>query len=139
MSEPERPLLADLTDRIGEVAGDLRQMLSLRLELAERWSSRPVCAVCNAWPGRFSGGHNGIYITAAAGALCGRIAQWLFLVKSAASAGYGYSAWAWRSALWRSVGLAWRHFRRSFAGMAETLEECREDPRLAPRVAWQGG
>jgi hypothetical protein len=125
MSEPERPLLADLTDRIGEVAGDLRQMLSLRLELALL---------------EFKASSRCLQRMAAAALVAGIMAftSLPLLVLCVAESlngcfGIGRIGWLWIFSLGLAIGslaiglLAWRHFRRSFAGMAETLEECRED------------
>ena len=125
MSEPERPLLADLTDRIGGVAGDLRQMLALRLELALL---------------EFKASSRYLQRMAAAALVAGimAITSLPLLVLCVAESlngclGVSRIGWLWIFSLGLAVGalaiglLAWRHFRRSFVGMAETLEECRED------------
>lgn len=127
MTRPERPLLADLTHEIGSLQADLRQMLTLRWQLARlevqaavgqikrlsiAWlvagvmllSALPILAVAAAWwLGELDVG--GISFP-----------QWLLIFGLGlliAAAGGGL--------------LAWRRFRRRFVGLEQTLEELHED------------
>ena len=125
MSEDKRPLLADLKREIGSLGVDLHESIELRWRLAQlEWESDirlakrlgvvlaivlilvltalPVLAVCLA---EVCDGWLGIPDT-------GWLAIFGFVLLFGGAAG-GYAAY--------------RHFRRSFLGFEQTLEELRED------------
>jgi hypothetical protein len=125
VQSPRRSLLAGIQESFRALGDDLRQMLSLRWQLAKleaRADARAlkrlallafaaVVMVLTALPLLLVGaadlldGHGGI---ARAG--------WLLIFAVALlAAGIGTCA------------LAWRHFRRRVTGMQQTLEEVRED------------
>jgi uncharacterized membrane protein YqjE len=125
MNESHRPLLADLQEQAASLAGDLRQMLELRwqlarLELEEAGRASRRLAVRAALAGVLGLTALPLVAVAAADGLDG----WL---------GWGRAAWlavfaATLLSLATVIALAaWRRFRREFTGMAETLEELRED------------
>jgi Putative Actinobacterial Holin-X, holin superfamily III len=127
MPNPDRPLLADVKDEVAALAADVQELLALRFELARRelaadartvrrlavaavmaammfLTALPLVAVASAW-----------YLEGRCGISLG---GWLLihaavLVVVAGAVGY----------------FTWRRFRRDFIGLAETLEECREDMR----------
>ena len=131
MAEGDRPLWGGLGDEIGSLGADLREMAALRWELArlevgeaignlKRLAmvlSAAAVMVITALP----------LLAAAAGeALAGRLGMgrvgWLLIFGAGLLVGglaTGY--------------LAWRRFRRRFAGVEQTLEELHED------VAWLKG
>jgi hypothetical protein len=127
MTEPKRPLLADLKDGIGSLESDLRQMVVLRWQLArleveaavrqiKRLSvALPVFAVMvlTALP---------ILAVAAARSLAAPEGEgisfvgWLLIFGLGLLLGGGAGGY-----------LVWRWFRRRFVGLEQTLEELRED------------
>jgi hypothetical protein len=120
-----RPLLADIRAELGVLGGELREMASLRwelakLELAADYRSAQRLAV--AWLAAAVLALTALPLLAvcAADALDGwcDIARggWLLIFAGGLMA------------LAIAVGaLAWRRFRRRFVGLQETLEELRED------------
>jgi hypothetical protein len=125
MTEHERPLLADLQDQLGAVATDLGAMLALRWDLARselRAGTRSVkrLALAATVSGVMAMVALPLLLTSLCESLDGRL-------------GIARGGWLWIFALTLLAGaatvalLAWRRFRRHFTGLAETLEECRED------------
>jgi uncharacterized membrane protein len=125
VAQPERPFFSEIRSEVARLAADVRQLGALRWELLRREalaSARagrrlavaalaaaalalavlPVLAVALAWCLR--------------GRLGVPLVGWLLIGAALLLAGAA------------CVGvLAWRRFRREFAGLTETLEEVRED------------
>jgi len=127
MTQPERPLLADLREQIGSLEADLRQTVTLRWQLARLeveaavgqikrlaialltfavmlLTALPILAVAAAGSLADLGG-NGISFV-----------DWLLIFGLGLLIGGVAGGW-----------LAWRRFRRRFVGIEQTLEELRED------------
>jgi len=125
MSEPARSPIADLKDEIGSLAGDLRELASLRWQLA-RHEVRAAAGLAKRLA---------IVLAVAAVAaltalplLCVAAAGWLEGVTDVSSTGWLLILGAGLLLGGVVVGaLAWRRFRRRFLGMQESLEELRED------------
>jgi hypothetical protein len=127
MSAPEPTLLGDLKEQIGRLHADLRQMLVLRWQLARlevqaalgqvKWLTVALVVfavmVLSSLP---------ILAVAAAASLAGQPAQRVSLVGWLLIFGLGLLAGGAAGGY-----LAWRGFRRRFAGIEQTLEELRED------------
>ena len=125
MSQPDRPLLADLTAELRSLGDDLREMLALRYQLfrleavSDLKNARRLLVVC-AVAGVMILTSLPLFAAALADLLAGvwQIPRWgwllifagLLLILALLAA-----AWAWRS------------FRRRFLGLQETLEELKED------------
>ncbi len=125
MPEPERPLLADLREHLGAAAADLGQLLALRWELA-RLELRTAADCLRRLAVALAVA--GIMALTALPLLAGWLAETLDGRLGIARGGWLGIFGLTLAAGGLLVGLAaWRHFRRHFAGMAETLEECRED------------
>lgn len=127
MTQPERPLLADLRDQIGSLEADLRQTVTLRWQLARLEVEAAVGQIkrvaiallifavmlLTALP---------ILAVAAAGSLADpggdgiSFVEWLLIFGLGLLIGGVAGGW-----------LAWRGFRRRFVGIEQTLEELRED------------
>lgn len=124
MSEPKRPLVADVKDEIGSLAADLKKMAALRWQLARLELGAAVvpvkrlaitllvaaALVLTALP---------ILAVGAAELLDGWLMSctgWLLIWGFGLLIGGGATGY-----------LAWRRFRRRFALMEQTLEELRED------------
>ncbi len=125
MPERERPLLADLREQIGQAAADLGQLLALRWELA-RTEFRAAVGCLRRLAAALAVA--GVMTLTALPLLAGWLAEMLD-----GRLGIARGGWLGIFGLTLAAGglvvglLAWRHFRRRFAAMAETLEECRED------------
>ena len=114
-----------LLRRAGAAAADVRQLLALRWQLARlefQLSARTLKRL--------------VVAMAAAGVMAlVSLPLWLVWLAETLDGRLGISRAGWLVifALALTVGaaavalLAWRGFRRRFAGLAETLEECRED------------
>jgi hypothetical protein len=125
MSDHPRPLLADLRQEIAAAVADLGELLALRWELARReFHAALAClrrlALALAAAAVMTLTALPLLLGAGAEALTGRLgigrAGWL-AIFGLVLAGGGLAL----------GGLAWRRFRRHFAVMTETREECRED------------
>ena len=125
MPERERPLLAELRERIGAIVADLAEMLALRWKLARlefRAAARSVrrLAVAVAVAGVMMLTALPLLVAWLAETLDGRLGicrgGWLGIFGLVLAAG-GLAV----------ALVAWWGFRRRFGAMAETLEECRED------------
>ncbi|MGD0898428.1 MAG: phage holin family protein, partial [Thermoguttaceae bacterium] len=125
MRQPDRPLLSEVRRELGRLAADVREFGALRWELARREALADVRAVRRL---------------AVAAAVAAAMALCVLPLLAVAAAwwldgrlGVPFLAWLliWAaivSAAAATVGLlAWRRFRREFTGLAETLEEVRED------------
>ncbi len=125
MTDRERPLLADLRQQIAAAAADLGDLLALRWELARREFHAALA------------GLRRLAVALAAAAVMTLVALPLLVGLLAevldGRLGIARAGWLAIFGLVLAVGglavggLAWRHFRRHFAAMTETLEECRED------------
>lgn len=125
MTKPDRPLLADVKEEVASLKADVAEMLALRLELARRelvsdvltlrrlticaavaltmaLTSLPLLAVAGAWLLR-----DRLHIP---------FAGWLAIFAAVLFLAAALLGWC-----------AYRRFRRDFTGLAQTLEECRED------------
>jgi hypothetical protein len=125
MSKPEKPLLDDMKEEVRSLAGHVTEMAQLRWQLAQTefrsdfaaakrlaiWLAVAVVMTLSALP---------LLLASACEMLDGFLdisrAGWLLifglgLLSSAAMLGF----------------MAWRHFRRRFTGMQESLEELHED------------
>ena len=125
MSEPARSPIGDLKDEIGSLADDLKELASLRWQLA-RLEGREAAGLVKRLA---------IVLAVAAVAgltalpvLCVAAAEWLEGVTDVSSTGW-LLIFGLALLLVGIVGgtLAWRRFRRRFVGMQESLEELRED------------
>jgi protein-S-isoprenylcysteine O-methyltransferase Ste14 len=125
MSEPERPLLADLKARIAAVTAELREMAVLRWQLAQlEWQTAAGqlkrLAVAGAVVAVMALTSLPILAVAATDLLDGSLGisrtGWLAVFGLLLLAGSAAGGW-----------LAWRRFRRRWSGMEQTLEELRED------------
>jgi hypothetical protein len=125
MADPDRPLLADLKEEVSRIGGDLSRMLQLRWQLAQlEFRSAVRCA-----------GQLAVALAAAAimalvglSVLTMRVAG--FLDARFPLAGVGWPAAIGLGLLAGTVLLgwmAWRRFRRRFAGLEESVDELRED------------
>jgi protein-S-isoprenylcysteine O-methyltransferase Ste14 len=135
MPQPEQPLFRHLRDELASLAGEGREMLGLRWELARLEMREDAQAASRLAR---------IALIAAIMALTA-----LPLLTTAAAFGLGHwtrlSVAAWLVILGvlllaiaaASAYAAWCRFRREFTGMAETLEELRED--LLWIKEWQPG
>jgi hypothetical protein len=125
MSQPDRPLLAELREQLRSFLGELRELLELRIRLfrleatADLKNARRLLIV---WiiSGVLLLTSLPLFAVALADVLDGvwNLHRWAWLlifagifIAVATSAAY----------------LAWRRFRRHFIGLQETLEELRED------------
>jgi uncharacterized membrane protein YqjE len=125
MTQPDHPLFRDLQEQLAGMAGDAREMLALRWSLARLELRADACtlrrlAIKLAISGVMALTALPLLLAAAAVGLhhWTRIptGTWLALFALLLLAAAG------------AIGcLAWRRFRRQFTGMAETLEELRED------------
>ena len=123
--EAERPLLGELREELSGMAGELGQLATMRLRLAEielRESAQTtrrfaICAVASV-----------VLILTSLPVLVVALSTWLGAVTPlsamACNAILGLLlAIAGATALWFS----WRRFRRDFRGLEQSLEELRED------------
>jgi uncharacterized membrane protein YqjE len=125
MSQPDRPLLADLKAELRSLSGELREMLRLRFELfrleavADLKNARRLLIIW-AVAGVLVLTSLPLFAAALADVLDGvwHIARWGWLLIIGGS----LIALAALAAL-----LAWQSFRRRFLGLRETLEELQED------------
>jgi uncharacterized membrane protein YqjE len=125
MSQPDRPLLADLQTELHSLSGEMREMLALRWELfrlealSDLKNTRRLLIVA-AVAGVLIFTSLPLFAVALADVLAGvwQIAPWGWLLIFAGS--FIILATA-------AVYLAWRRFCRRFLGLQETLEELRED------------
>jgi hypothetical protein len=125
MPEPREPLFGELRDQLGRLRDEAAEMLRLRWELAGleiRKAADDLKRLAVAWSLAGAMGLVGLSVLAVAAgeALDGlwgipRL-LWLLIFGAGLSAAAGLVAW-----------LAWRHFRRTFTGLEDTLEELRED------------
>jgi uncharacterized membrane protein YqjE len=125
MSQPDRPLLADLRGELQALSGELREMLRLRWELFRLEATADLKNARRLLIGWAVAGvliltSLPLFAVALADVLADvwQIARWGWLLifaglllTLAVSAAY----------------LAWRQFRRRFSGLQETLEELQED------------
>ncbi len=127
MTRPERPLWADLSDEVGSVQADLRQMLALRWQLSRLEVEAAVAQIKRLSIGLLI---CAVMLLVALPILAVAAAWWLDRLK----------VWEILLGTWLLIFgsglllggiaggyLAWRRFRRRFAGMEQTLEELRED------------
>jgi uncharacterized membrane protein YqjE len=125
MPKADRPLFGDLQDSFAALAGDAKQMLSLRwelagLELREDIRSARRLAIKGAIAAILALTALPLLVAAVAlGLACWTgipTAAWLVLFASSLLFAASVTGF-----------LAWRRFRRDFIGLAETIEELRED------------
>ena len=125
MNDPERPLLANVKEQIGSLEADMRQMASLRWKLARmelraaigpiKWLAIKLLIAA-------------VTTLTALPLLAVAVASWL-----GGRTAISFEGWLLIFGLGLLIGgaaggyLAWRHFRRRFAGLEQTLEELRED------------
>lgn len=126
MKDPaQRPLLADLREELGSLGGELREMASLRWELARlelQSDLRSAQRLLVAWLVAAVMALTALPLLAVrlADALDGRgglaRGDWLLILAAGLI-------------LLAALGsyLAWRRFRRRFIGLQETMEELKED------------
>ncbi len=125
MSDPERPLLADLRQQIAAAVADLGEFFALRWELARREFRAAVARLRRL---ALAVAVAGVMILVALPLLLGALAEVLDGRLAIARAGWlGIFGLVLAAGGLVLGGLAWWHFRRHFAAMTETLEECRED------------
>jgi len=125
MSKPLPSPIAELKDEIGSLADDFKEMAALRWQLA-RLEGREAAYLAK----RLGIGLAlaAVAVLAALPVLCVAAAWWLGEVTNLSSTG-----WLLIFGLGLLLGgvaggyLAWRHFRRRFTGIRQTLEELRED------------
>jgi len=125
MADPDRPLLADLQQQAARLRAELGQTLALRWQLArlevqaatgsiKRLAVGLAVAVVLAFTGL------PVLAVWAATLLDEKLPlrgiSWLLIFGLVLVAAAALVGW-----------LAWRHFRRRFVGLEETLEELRED------------
>jgi hypothetical protein len=120
-----RPLLDGLRAELGALVAELREMVALRWELARlelHSDLRELKRLAIVWIAAAALGLTALplLIICLAEALdgCGHIARagWLLIFAGALLALAGAGSYG-----------AWRHFRRRFVGLQETLEELQED------------
>lgn len=139
MAERRRSLLADLEQEIGSLAGELKEMATLRWELARlelRAAVASIRRLAIAWL------VFGLMALTSLPILAVAAAAWLGDLE-AVSEGISFTGWL----LFFGVGLlvvglaggflAWSRFRRRFVLLEQTLEELRED--LVWLREWAGG
>lgn len=127
MSEPERPLLADLREEIGSLGVDLTQMVTLRWELARLEMEAAVGQIKRISVALMI---FGVMVLSSLPILAVAAAH-----RLGASETWGISVVGWLLifGLGLLVGgaaggyLFWWRFRRRFVGIEQTLEELRED------------
>ncbi len=125
MAEPAPSLLGDLRREIGSLGAEVKEMAALRLELAQVEWQAAVTEVKRLVLGGLVAVVLGltalpVAAVAAADLLEGTLGisrgGWLLIEAAALLAAAVAGGF-----------LAWRRFRRRFAGLEETLEELRED------------
>lgn len=125
MADPDRPLLADLQEQAARLRAELEQMLALRWQLAKLELEASAGSIKRLAVGLAAAAVlalTGLPILAvwAAALLDARLPlegiSWLPVFGFVLLAAAALAGW-----------LAWRHFRRRFVGLEETLEELRED------------
>ena len=125
MADPDRPLLADLQEQAARLRAELEQTLALRWQLARLEVQAAVGSIKRLAVGLAAAAVlalTGLPVLAvwAATLLDERLPlrgiRWLLVFGLVLLAAAALAGW-----------LAWRHFRRRFVGLEETLEELRED------------
>ncbi|MBN2473370.1 MAG: phage holin family protein [Pirellulales bacterium] len=125
MSEPEQPLLSGLQEEIGSLAADLKQMATLRWQLARLELEAAAKALRRLV---ITGVVVGVMTLSALPILAVALAQLLHETQ-----GISFAGWLLILGGGLLFGgilggyLAWRRFRRRFSGIEQTLEELRED------------